>query len=117
MLVIRNDAKSSGHCPLSLHGTNLILFELIDRAPLVFDLFLLLLFTLAVFRLRGFRGALLALIAFGLSIFLYLQIVAYVQSSDATTVSFAGITLFASSTYLILAGVGLLLLVVLGVAA
>ena len=31
------------------------------------DLFLLLLFTLAVFRLRGFRGALLALIAFGLA--------------------------------------------------
>lgn len=31
------------------------------------DLFLLLLFTLAVFRLRGFRGALLALIAFGLT--------------------------------------------------
>lgn len=31
------------------------------------DLFLLLLFTLAVFRLRGFRGAILALIAFGLA--------------------------------------------------
>lgn len=31
------------------------------------DLFLLLLFTLAVFRLRGFPGALLALIAFGLA--------------------------------------------------
>ncbi len=31
------------------------------------DLFLLLLFTLAVFRLRGFRGALLALLAFGLA--------------------------------------------------
>lgn len=31
------------------------------------DLFLLLLFTLAVFRLRGFRGALLALVAFGLA--------------------------------------------------
>ncbi len=31
------------------------------------DLFLLLLFTLAVFRLRGFRGAVLALIAFGLA--------------------------------------------------
>ncbi|MDF1862051.1 MAG: hypothetical protein P1U87_17675 [Verrucomicrobiales bacterium] len=31
------------------------------------DLFLLLLFTLAVFRLRGFGGALLALIAFGLA--------------------------------------------------
>jgi uncharacterized protein (TIGR03663 family) len=58
-----------------------------------------------------------ALIAAGLTIFLYLQIVAYVQSSGAATVSFAGITLFASSTYLILAGVGLLLLIVLGVAA
>ena len=31
------------------------------------DLFLLLLFTLAVFRMRGFRGALIALIAFGLA--------------------------------------------------
>lgn len=31
------------------------------------DLFLLLLFTLAVFRMRGFRGAVIALIAFGLA--------------------------------------------------
>jgi uncharacterized protein (TIGR03663 family) len=63
------------------------------------------------------EATVVALIALGLSIFLYLQIVAYVQSTNAATVSFAGITLFASSTYLILAGVGLLLLVVLGVAA
>ena len=63
------------------------------------------------------EATLFALIAFGLSIFLYLQIVAYVQSSTGSTVSFAGITLLASSTYLILAGVGLLLLIVLGVAA
>ena len=63
------------------------------------------------------EATLFALIAFGLSIFLYLQIVAYVQSSTGATVSFAGITLLAGSTYLILAGVGLLLLVVLGVAA
>ena len=65
----------------------------------------------------GLEAALVALIAFGLSIFLYLQVVAYVQSSTGATVSFAGITLLASSTYLILAGVGLLLLIVLGVAA
>jgi hypothetical protein len=43
--------------------------------------------------------------------------VAFVQSSTSATVSFAGVTLLASSTYLILAGVGLLLLIVLGVAA
>ena len=63
------------------------------------------------------EATVVALTALGLIIFLYLQIVAYVQSSNATTVSFAGITLFASSTYLILAAVGLLLLIVLGVAA
>ncbi|NIV31905.1 MAG: hypothetical protein GWN58_21190, partial [Anaerolineae bacterium] len=63
------------------------------------------------------EATLFALIAFGLSIFLYLQIVAYVQSSTSATVSFAGITLLAGSTYLVLAGVGLLLLIVLGVAA
>jgi uncharacterized protein (TIGR03663 family) len=61
------------------------------------------------------EATVVALTAVGLIIFLYLQIVAYVQSSSATTVSFAGITLFASSTYLILAAVGLLLLIVLGV--
>jgi hypothetical protein len=63
------------------------------------------------------EATLFALTAFGLSIFLYLQIVAYVQSSGAATVSFAGITLLAGSTHLILAGVGLLLLIVLWVAA
>jgi len=65
----------------------------------------------------GREAALVILTAFGLSIFLYLQIVAYIQSSGAATVSFAGITLLALSTYLILAGVGLLLLIVLVVAA
>ena len=63
------------------------------------------------------EAALVALAAFGLGIFLYLQIVAYVQSSGGATVSVAGITLLASSSYLILASVGLLLLIVLGVAA
>ena len=43
MLIVRNDAKCRGHRPLSLHTTNLILFVLVDRAPLVLDLFLLLL--------------------------------------------------------------------------
>ncbi|NIV40224.1 MAG: hypothetical protein GWN58_65725 [Anaerolineae bacterium] len=62
------------------------------------------------------EATLFALAAFGLSIFLYLQIVAFVQSSTSATVSFAGVTLLASSTYLILAGVGLLLLIVLGLA-
>jgi uncharacterized protein (TIGR03663 family) len=59
----------------------------------------------------------IALAAFALGIYLYLQIVAYVQSSGGATVSVAGITLLASSSYLILASVGLLLLIVLGVAA
>lgn len=53
----------------------------------------------------------------GLGIFLYLQIAAYARSSSEATVSFAGITLYAGTTYLILAGVGLLLLVAWGVAA
>ena len=64
-----------------------------------------------------FEAAVVALIALGLSVFLYLQVVAYVQSSSDATVSFAGLTLHAHSTYLILAGVGLLLLAVLGAAA
>ena len=63
------------------------------------------------------EATLFALTAFGLGIFLYLQIVAYIQSSSAATASFAGITLLADSAYLILVGVGLLLLIVLGVAA
>jgi uncharacterized protein (TIGR03663 family) len=63
------------------------------------------------------EASLLALTALGVSIFLYLQIAAYVRSSSAATVSFAGITMHAGATYLILAGVGLLLLVVLGVGA
>jgi uncharacterized protein (TIGR03663 family) len=62
------------------------------------------------------EAGVVALIALGLSIFLYLQVAAYILSSNATTVSFAGITMYASSTYLILAGVALLLLVGLGVA-
>jgi len=65
----------------------------------------------------GREAALVALAAFGLGIYLYLQIVAYVQSSGGATVSVAGITLLASSTYFVLAGVGLLLLIVLGGAA
>lgn len=64
-----------------------------------------------------FEAAVVALIALGLSVFLYLQVVAYVQSSSDATVSFAGLALHAHSTYLILAGVGLLLLAVLGAAA
>ncbi len=63
------------------------------------------------------EAVLVCLTALGLGVFFYLQIASYAQSSDATTVSFAGITLYASVTYLILAGVGLLLFVVLGVAA
>jgi hypothetical protein len=67
-------------------------------------------------RLR-LESGLFALAALGLCVFVYLQIVAYVQSASQATVSFAGITMFAGATYLILVGVGLVLLVVLGVAA
>ena len=63
------------------------------------------------------EATLFALIAFGLSIFLYLQIVAFLRSSSAAAVSLAGITLLAGSAYFILVGVALLLLIVLGVAA
>jgi uncharacterized protein (TIGR03663 family) len=64
-----------------------------------------------------FEAAVFALIALGVIIFLYLQATAYSLSSSAATVSIAGITLYASSTYLLLAMVALVLLVGLGVVA
>jgi uncharacterized protein (TIGR03663 family) len=64
-----------------------------------------------------FETAIVALIAFGVGIFLYLQIAAYSLSTPTTTVSVAGVSLYASSTYLLVALVGLLLLIGLAVVA
>ncbi len=58
-----------------------------------------------------------AVIALGISIFVYLQIAAYVRYSSTDTVELAGFTVAASATYLILLVVGLLLLVSMGVVA
>ena len=61
--------------------------------------------------------SLVVLTGLGLGVFLYLQIAAYARSSSEATVSLAGITLYAGTTYLILAGVALLLLIAWGVGA
>lgn len=58
---------------------------------------------------------LLAGTALALLVFFYLQVGAYAAASEATTVSVAGITLYARASYLILALVGCLLLIVLAV--
>ena len=63
------------------------------------------------------EAGVLMLVAVGMGIFFYLQIAAYSLSSAAQTVSVAGITLYAGSTYLILAAVALLLAVGLGAVA
>lgn len=57
---------SPGYRLFALFGADYVRGDWLTAWNLL-DLFLLLLFTLAVFRLRGFRGALLALIAFGLA--------------------------------------------------
>ncbi|MEJ2736375.1 MAG: TIGR03663 family protein [Anaerolineae bacterium] len=56
-----------------------------------------------------------ALIALGIGIFLYLQVVAFGLSSSTETVSVAGTTLYVGTTYLILTVVALLLFAVLGI--
>jgi hypothetical protein len=53
----------------------------------------------------------------GIGIFFYLQMAAFGLSTGAAAVSLAGINLAASATYLLLAGVALVLLVGLGAAA
>ncbi len=60
---------------------------------------------------------LVAAVALALLVFFYLQVVAYSQVSSASTVSVGSLSLFASTTYLLLASVALLLLVALGTAA
>jgi uncharacterized protein (TIGR03663 family) len=69
---------------------------------------------------RGLRGhdvwpetAWMALAGLGLGVFLYLQIVAYGLTSDTATVTFAGITIYETTAFLLLAAVALLLLIVL----
>lgn len=64
-----------------------------------------------------FDAALIGAIALGLGAFLYLQLVAYARADATYTVSAAGITLYATTTYLVLALVSLLLLVALGLVA
>ncbi len=68
-------------------------------------------------RMLWFEAGLVAAVALGIAIFFYLQLAAYGQSSGAGTVSFAGISLYASSTYLIMLAVALVLLVGLGAVA
>jgi hypothetical protein len=64
-----------------------------------------------------FEAALIAAAALGLGAFLYLQLAAYARADATHTVSAAGITLYATTTYLIVALVALLLLVALGLVA
>jgi uncharacterized protein (TIGR03663 family) len=59
----------------------------------------------------------IALIALGLGVFLYLQIAAYLEVGGASVASFAGIELSAGWAYLILAGVALVALVLLWLGA
>jgi uncharacterized protein (TIGR03663 family) len=63
------------------------------------------------------EAGVLMLVAVGMGIFFYLQIAAYSLSSTAQTVSVAGVSLYAGSTYLLLAAVALLLTVGLGAVA
>jgi uncharacterized protein (TIGR03663 family) len=55
--------------------------------------------------------------ALGILVFFYLQVAAYGLADSASTISFAGMTIYTAATYLLLAGVALLLLVGLFVAA
>ena len=55
-------------------------------------------------------------VALGLLVFFYLQLAAYSLTSNTTTLSIAGVTLYSSSYYLFLAAIPLLLLIGLGVA-
>jgi hypothetical protein len=68
-------------------------------------------------RSRWFEAVVIAAAALGLGAFLYLQLAAYARADAAATVSEAGITLYATTTYLVLALVALLLLVALGLVA
>ena len=62
------------------------------------------------------EAGMVAAAAVGLLVFFYLQLTAYSLISSTATVSLGGLTLFASTSYLLLASVALLLLIALGVA-
>jgi uncharacterized protein (TIGR03663 family) len=62
------------------------------------------------------EAGMVATAAVGLLVFFYLQLAAYSLISSTATVSLGGLTLFASTSYLLLASVALLLLIALGVA-
>jgi uncharacterized protein (TIGR03663 family) len=64
-----------------------------------------------------FQAGVVALIAVGLGVFFYLQVTAFGLSRSASTVSLAGVELYASTTYLLLALLALLLLIGLGAVA
>lgn len=66
-------------------------------------------------RVLWFEAGVVALVALGVGAFLYLQVAAFSLSSPASTVSVAGVSLYASSTYLLVAVVAVVLL--LGLAA
>jgi uncharacterized protein (TIGR03663 family) len=63
------------------------------------------------------EAALFAAAGLGLLVFIYLQVTAYSQASPTATVMVGDIALYTTSTYLLLAGVGLFLLVGLGAVA
>jgi uncharacterized protein (TIGR03663 family) len=62
------------------------------------------------------EAGMVAAVALGLLVFFYLQIGAYSQMNSDTTVSVGGLTLYATTSYLLLASVALLLIAALGVA-
>ncbi len=68
-------------------------------------------------RARWPEVGLVAAAALVLVVFLYLQVATYGLADNTTTISFLGLTLYASSTYLILAGLALSLIVGLGIVA
>jgi uncharacterized protein (TIGR03663 family) len=62
-------------------------------------------------------AGLVAIVALGVGIFIYLQVASYSQAGSTQTASVAGVTLLARASYLIVALIGLLLIGVLGAVA
>jgi uncharacterized protein (TIGR03663 family) len=63
------------------------------------------------------EAGLVAMVVLGVGIFIYLQVASFSLAGSAQTVSVAGVTLYAGSTYLIVAVFALLLIVLLGAVA
>jgi hypothetical protein len=63
------------------------------------------------------EAVLVALVALGMGIFVYLQVASYSLAGIEQTVSVAGVILYAGTTYLFVAAVGLLLIGILGAVA